>query len=518
MIRFFTRACGKIGRFFWSWGFLKFVLAVIALVILLYVEEDWRGAHNWAVTKAKWEAQGETFDYAKFIPPPIPDDLNLAALPLFKLEPTSVTNGKPYLDTDALKKAMRSDLIAPPLEYILLGSWQRGELTDMAKVKKLVAGNFAIACKGQRPPEDSLHQFAATYPFLTDFLGSAEKRPEFRLNCDYAVSSPISRTWGPVTAQIKLSQILTQHAVLALDAHRSDLALQDIKITYQVLNGVRRDPSLIGGLVALGMSAVSGAAIYNGLAQHEWSDTQLAEIDQTLKPINFLADFQFAMRCEVAQSAANFEFFEQASRFQIRKFFENIFVTKNAEPGWTSAFFVPWPSGWWDDNKARMVTRVFLSLTSVDPQAHLVFPKGADDLQLQIEKAKANWVAYAPWNILADISSGPITRALQKYAQAQVWVDEARIACALERYRLAQGVYPASLDALAPASIDALPHDILNGQPYHYSLRADGTFLLYSVGWNQTDDGGKIVFEQDAPKIMDYTQGDWVWPTPQLSH
>jgi hypothetical protein len=99
----------------------------------------------------------------------------------------------------------------------------------------------------------------------------------------------------------------------------------------------------------------------------------------------------------------------------------------------------------------------------------------------------------------------------------QVWVDEARIASALERYRLAHNAYPDSLDALVPACIDEVPHDIMNGQPYHYRLRPDGTYLLYSVGWNQTDDGGKVVYKKDAPAQVDYKEGDWVWPTPQAA-
>ena len=42
MKRFLTH----IFRFFWSRGFLKFVLFAVILVILLYVEEDWRGARS----------------------------------------------------------------------------------------------------------------------------------------------------------------------------------------------------------------------------------------------------------------------------------------------------------------------------------------------------------------------------------------------------------------------------------------------------------------------------------------
>ena len=47
-------------------------------------------------------------------------------------------------------------------------------------------------------------------------------------------------------------------------------------------------------------------------------------------------------------------------------------------------------------------------------------------------------------------------------------MDLARVAIALERYRLAHGAYPESLDVLAPQFIAQLPHDIINGQPLHY--------------------------------------------------
>jgi len=173
-----------------------------------------------------------------------------------------------------------------------------------------------------------------------------------------------------------------------------------------------------------------------------------------------------------------------------------------------------WPGGWWDQNKGQVATLAFNSLQCVDPQAQQAFPEIENKLQLQFQRAKARWTAVAPWNLFSALMT-PSTGALHQFAQGQVWVDETRIACALERYRLAHGVYPDSLDALAPAYIDALPHDIMTGAPYHYQLRSDGTFLLYSVGWNQIDDGGKVVYEKENPERLDYQQGDWVWPTPK---
>jgi hypothetical protein len=105
----------------------------------------------------------------------------------------------------------------------------------------------------------------------------------------------------------------------------------------------------------------------------------------------------------------------------------------------------------------------------------------------------------------------------QHCAQAQVWIDEMRIACALERYRLAHNAYPASLDALVPAYVAELPRDIFNGEPYHYQLRPDGVYLLYSVvGWDLTDEGGQLIFRKDAQVPVNKPGGwGWIWSTIQ---
>jgi hypothetical protein len=493
-------------RFFWSWGFLEFVVGMIGLVILFYVEEDWRGAHAWAATRAEWEAKGETFDFNRLIPPPIPDDQNLGAIPLFKLEPAKYDDGTSYLGVVTLNRAMRTDL--PGNELPMGNGKPEGGLPDMANIRKVIATDYSAAFKGATPPEDTLVQFDALYPFLSELRAAAATRPLFRLPEDYTILPPASRLLSPVTALIKLSKILTLHAILALDHHQSDLALEDIKINCQLASGAKRDPSLVGGLVAIGMAAISHGAIEDGLAQHEWSDAQLVEIDHTLAQVNFLADYQFAMRSELTESAANFDYYKALSHQHYRDHILDMKVF----PG----LGLIWSDGWWDDNKTRMAAFIFNALAAVDPRSRLVFPKVDSDLQHQIEQANARWDAYAPWNIFSNIAAGPITNAGTHFAAAQVrWVDEARIACGLERYRLAQGVYPASLDALAPAYIDGLPHDIMNGQPYHYQLRPEGTYLLYSVGWNQTDEGGKVVYKAGSPTQIDYHEGDWVWPTPR---
>ena len=94
-------------------------------------------------------------------------------------------------------------------------------------------------------------------------------------------------------------------------------------------------------------------------------------------------------------------------------------------------------------------------------------------------------------------------------ARAQVVIDHVQIACALERYRLANGRFPESLDALAPKFISQLPHDVINGGAYKYRRAADDKFVLYSIGWNERDDNGTS--ETLKNKNVDRHNGDWVW-------
>jgi len=103
---------------------------------------------------------------------------------------------------------------------------------------------------------------------------------------------------------------------------------------------------------------------------------------------------------------------------------------------------------------------------------------------------------------------------VKKFAYAQSSVDLACVAIALERYRLAHGEFPESLNTLAPQFMEKIPHDIINGQPLNYRRTDDGQFVLYSVGWNELDDGGVVVFEGKNTDRVDINQGDWVWRYP----
>jgi hypothetical protein len=78
------------------------------------------------------------------------------------------------------------------------------------------------------------------------------------------------------------------------------------------------------------------------------------------------------------------------------------------------------------------------------------------------------------------------------------------MACRIEEYRLAHGQYPDRLNEL-PDLPAHLNQEVLSKEPLRYQRKSDG-YLLYSVGWNQKDDGGVMA--------KDEAEGDWVWPSP----
>jgi hypothetical protein len=243
-----------------------------------------------------------------------------------------------------------------------------------------------------------------------------------------------------------------------------------------------------------------------------WNDAELVQIQDELKKTDCLSIFQFAMRGEVAvNSLPMFALLKNQSSMMSLV----LGMAGDSKPRASVGSYLLWhlwAEGWWDMNAAKMADMMLRNVTCVDLKARLVDAKSNEQLKVEDERTRALPGGMAPWTLLYAIAAGPLTNALEKFAQGQVQLDEDRIVCGLERYRLANGAYPAALDMLAPAYIDALPHDIMNGEPYHYKLNPDGAFVLYSVGWNQVDDDGKVVFNQYNTKIIDYTQGDWVWP------
>jgi hypothetical protein len=108
--------------------------------------------------------------------------------------------------------------------------------------------------------------------------------------------------------------------------------------------------------------------------------------------------------------------------------------------------------------------------------------------------------SWNPGTRIAAMIGANFSGIMQEFAKDYAQLLAASIECALERHRLEHGRYPSTLAELAPRYFAALPIDLYSGKTYVYRLTRPDTYLLYSVGENETDDGG------------DPAKGDLVWP------
>jgi hypothetical protein len=476
-------------------------LAILAtLIAVFYTEEDWRGKHAWKNYKQKWEAKGEKFDWQAFVPPSVPNDENFFTAPIFTNMRADKIVMIPYHSDGSPNFPLFKDLPSDETGY--LGGEGRARLTDLKTwqaayrhpANEKLAKEFPVTPEPQTPAKDVLFALSKYDPAIEQ-LREASQRPYANVPLNYEDGFNAASTLLPYLADLKrCTQTLQLRADAELVDGQNEKALADVKLMLYLNTSLRTSPFLISHLVRFAIVAITLQPIWEGLAEHKWSDEQLAALEAELAKTDFLADYGFITRGERAFAIKSFE--SQRLTREMISYRDDKIVTNKLT-------FMP--SAYFYQNElafAQLYQRWILPL--VDANSQTVSP---EKVQQANDAVQAEMKHYSPYKVQALMLFPAISRAVKKVAAIQSSIDLARVACALERYRLAHGEYPKTLDALTPQFIEKLPHDIINGQPLHYRRTDDGKFLLYSVGWNETDDGGVDLSHNGNVS----TNGDWVW-------
>lgn len=481
-------ATSKIPFRFFSWRTLRWILTglvgLVTLVALLFAEENWRGKRAWDKFRHEWEAKGENFDL-KSSTPNIPDDQNFAAIPLFQTQGSNVFF-QIYIPNKSPKNEPH------------LGSWLKGTKTRLEDWQAYYrssenAGAFPVAPQIQSPAQDVLFALQTNEPVL-QMLRNAATRPYAR----YPDTDDTDASMSLLAKMKRCSLVFQLHSSAGLELDKTDAALSDVQLSLRLTDSLKSKPLVITELVRYAMMTISIQPIWEGLANHKWSDPQLATLDQELSKIDFIDDFQNALRGEWLFAMKYYECLRQNINYGTEG------TLGEPTPAQKAFFFAP--NGFLYQNEIASGKILFNKvLPSVDSKRRVISPTKIRELDLEGKQGHAT-----PYNILARMSAAAFSRVPEKCARVQTSIDLTRTACALERYRLANGGYPEKLEALEPKWITQLPHDVINGQPLKYHRTDDGRFMLYSVGWNEADDNGT-----PAPYSgKGAEKGDWVWPWP----
>jgi tetratricopeptide (TPR) repeat protein len=510
---------------FWKhWRRTFFALACfVTLIALFYAEEDWRGKHDWEKFKREWEAKGEHFDYVSIVPPPVPDEQNFAMQPIWvdSIKFEFGTNVAKQWYGETFTESERTNLVdwlglsiygdedmvkSPHTGYRAKGtetdlkSWQQ-YYRDLSSMTNL----FPVPSQPQSPAADVLLALGK-YDSTIETLRQASSLPYSRFPVFSDADHPFDTLLPHLIIFKRLAQFLQLRAIAELQNGQGDKALDDVKLAVELTGKIRNEPFLISHLVRIAMLQITLQPIYEGLAEHKWSDAQLVELDSELSKLDFLSDYEMTIRGERAAAVSSLDFMRRANDLGLMQGADERHHPFNLGFLVPSSFFYQS-----EHNIARMYQQYDLPM--IDLEKGTVSPARVRDLQTEATRDLS--YHWWPYKILARMLFPAIENAVKKLAYAQSATDLARTAIALERYRLAHGEFPESLDAFAPQFMEKIPHDVIGGQPLKYRRTDDGQFVLYSVGWNETDDGGVVVFKKGSSPDVDTDKGDWVWRYPQ---
>jgi hypothetical protein len=270
-------------------------------------------------------------------------------------------------------------------------------------------------------------------------------------------------------------------------------------VMFRLAEVLRSSPTLVSAMVRVAIEALAVQTFWQGWAQIKWTEAQLVRLQPQFQSIDLLTDFDRALR-EGEVAGINY-LCDHYSVSQIIQVFGLNNPSRASDLAVKMAMYLA-PRGWRYQNQVRYnqimgIARTNLFLDRplrIDP---IRWENAARELNRSVDQA-------GPFNLLARTAVPNFYRAGLTVARNQTWLNQAVLACALERFKIQKGHYPERLRELTPDFLKSVAIDFLTGHDYVYQRLANDRFQLYSPGWNGADEHGLVSAKSD--------QGDWIWP------
>ncbi len=436
---------------------------LVAAILVMNFVENWRGRRAWAEWRARHEAVGVPYDWAKIVPTAVPASENFGRAPIVE---SAVKGDQPILK--GLK--FQSD---PPKDP----GWRAGQFERLEAWEKA----FGTA---------NLEEFLSAWEEPLAEFSEACRLPGCQLRQDYPPPGKEPAD-GYVIGFRQVARVYRVRALERLRAGRSQEALEDVRTILKLSAHIEREPGFITFLMGAAVVPQAYQPIWEGLVRQRWNATQLSALQQEIGKVDLVGFMRRNLESERVWQVLSME---------------RILEEKPLHPGW-----LIFPKGWVRQNMIR-ADRFYLEewMPILDAANHHV-----DLASYRTLLAKAGTHrASTPYTFLCQMEIPALVEQTRRMAYSQSALDEAAVVCALERYRLAHRTYPASLADLVPDFLERPPKDLLTGNSIHYALKGNGAFDLHCVGWDGRDHGGTVVLGEGGRPEMEGS--DWVWPRVEL--
>lgn len=483
---------------------LALLVAVPAFVLVL---EHARGARQLADTLAELQARGEILDLSRLVPPAAPAGSNgLATL---------------IAATDPLKDP--SQLFPPPFIIVAPGR----------AVSTLTLDSWSGDRRSTNTWAD-VERWTAEHAADLDLLRAALELPLRRPTLDWQMGSKMTL---PHLARYK-SAIVALSISASEMARRGDLeaAANELHNLTVLEKDLETDPLLIGHLVRVACSSIANSRLWSIAQARDWTEPQLARLQQALPTSNLAAGMVRGLEGEramvllelrrlspsdLAELQNNLSIFGPGSPtpgLQAPETFDQAVdlakgLTENLARGIGAKVILPlWHYGWGDQavtHYLQCLDRLLLVQRDAVRHHSLAEARSLDlsafyDPPTLTGKLRRNFAA-----MLVPALERGVANALRTDTERDLHLT----GIALQRFRLRHGRLPASLDELVPDFLPGIPVDTMDGHPLRYRRDSDDTFTLWSIGEDLQDNGGDPTSTtSQASSFQWWRARDAVWP------
>jgi len=428
------------------------------------------------------------------------DAIGSAGLKFTEFQISNVVPAKITVMTDSAPTVTELEKLIPPTLFTNISKLTVSATADPKRFQiRFTDGHVTAAA-------DYLAWGDAHYAADLDDVRAALKRPYAIIPGDY--SFPPQMPIPNFVLMRALAQTLAQRTQCHLMLGQPEQALRELTLIHDVCRILQKPPTgqpetLVEAMINVAIHGLYVATVQEGFRLHAWQEPQLAAIQQQLREVDLLPWIPRALRNEQCHITYLGE------HLSCREIFTGSQIFGSARPQtWHERIYNYRydliPRGWLYQNIVFATSLEEPMIESCITADGAINPEAVEGAMSNLVKKTDHWSLFG---YLAAIAIPNITKAMQTGTMNQTLANEAQIACALERYKLANGNYPDALTTLSPQFIEKIPDDVVGGGPLRYQRTADGKYLLYSVGWNKTDDGGI------QGTLADVKKGDWVWPS-----
>ncbi len=492
--------------------YLLFFLAAVSVMVVGYYQfANCAGRRAWKHARAELTEKGEPVTRpelkARLISSVAPERNFCAVSPLDGI--AVVVEGDPEAGAPAMKRKKLEALLPPDQESPIppAGDFRADRNWDFEAWGTYLETNVAVSLPlSAESPMEKLGEILERDAWLFDALDEANDRPEaiFLPSALQSMrddgSDPFRFALPHAGAMHRVAAMLELRAAFSVRQGKEVSCRESLISLYRVAEAEMNQKTWMNLL--LGQTALDRAddPLYRYLKRSLYeSDQDLADLNEALAKLDLAHSFCEATRTECVAFVTTEEEVEE------------IDCRLSDAEKWA----LNWgPSGWVDQNCANYCN-VLQSVIGRESAGLAEMLSSLKSEQRKFSKRFLGnwhhvWMARRGWAVAESVLRGSLySEALRRQQLAAI---------ALERHRLKTGGYPVSLPELDRQFVVGPLLDPIDGQPLRYR-RTPAGYMLYSIGFDRSDDGGNTPLTPKKEKARKYVppfrspdyRGDWVW-------